>query len=256
MSNAVQDSALSFDDILEAVKDTARGRWFLEGFENRLRNGNMNRIMDAIGRLEERIEYFAQNDQDAHLVKKAREAIAQARRDIAQIENKPGNLSTEAQLFARLASQAKTAFASQPAEGQGIARALSLVQDLDREFNSQVQIVAPESASAPAMSNLFQPDEAIFEAAPAMEAVATAPAEPMREAGARGAKLVIHKLSAVAHVPALEPVAEVEAAPAAEAQAQEEQPAHSRIVVVRRAAGEEANVPLLEEAAESAVSAA
>ena len=247
MSNPGQDLTLSFDDILGAVKETARGRWFIESLEARTRTGNTTRILDSIARLEDRIEHFGQTGEDAVLVRKARESIALARRDIARLENKPAHMSAEAQLFARLASQAKQAFP----QNSGISRALTLVEDLDRELNPQAPVGSESAAPA---ANLFQPDEAIFEAAPTLQAPVHAPTpeQPKELGAARGARVVIHKLgphepesatsaSEAAPDPVTEPVAET----------QPEQ-AHSRIVIVRRQPGEADAVPLLEEASSSA----
>jgi len=239
MSNPGQDLTLSFDDILGAVKETARGRWFVESLETRIRVGNTSRILDAVARLEDRIEQLSHNSEDAVLVRKAREAIAAARRDIARLENKEG-LSTEAQLFAQLAKQAKDAFG-----GKGIARALTLVDDLDREFTPHsAEAPAAMSAPPPPAAALFQADEAIFEAAPTVQAAPAptpAPETPKESGAPRGAKVMIHKLGVAApEVPAKE-----EPAPAPTAEAE---PAHSRIHVTRRQPGEESDVPLLEEA--------
>ena len=244
-----QDLTLSFDDILAAVKETARGRWFVESLESRARTGSTSRILESIARLEDRIEHFGQSGEDAVLVKKAREAIAAARRDLVRLENKPANLSTEARLFARLAAQAKETFTQDSVEGKRVARALSLVEDLDREFGAAP---AAEPAKALDSAHLFQPDEAIFEAAPTIEPAAAAPApEQPKEMSGRGARVLIHKLSAGVHLPVQERVPET---PATQAVGEAE-PMHSRIVVVRRGPGE-AEVPLLEEPVNSSASAA
>ena len=244
MTNVGQDVGLSFDDIMAAVKETARGRWFIESFETRLRNGNLSSVMEAIARLEERVEHFsrdfAEGNEDAHLVKKARAAIAAARRDITLLENKPAGLSNEAQLFARLAAQAKDTFGQKGQERPGITRALNLVEELDREFSSQTR-KAPAAATPAEPADLFQPDEAIFEAAPPMPAAAAA-VEPARETPARGAKVVFHKPSGVIHNDPLAEAGLAEPEPVAEA------PVHQRIVVRRRGPSEGAGVPLLEEA--------
>lgn len=251
MSNAGQDIALSFDDILEAVKETARGRWFVESLESRTRVGNTTRILDAIARLEDRVEEISQSTGDAVLVKKARESIIAARQDIARIENK-ASLSTEARLFAQLAGRARDEFNS-----NGMARALTLVEDLERELNphgaDMLQAVPlSEPAPEPAKAAFFEADEAIFEAAPTIApspVSAPAPEQPKEPGAAKGAKVVIHKLStALAEIPTPGD------APAALTVAEkdiETEPAASRIHVTRSNPGE-AEVPLLEEPAPAA----
>jgi hypothetical protein len=79
----------SIDEILAMVKETPRGRWFLEGYEKRLRTTETERILSSIAKLESHIQSVSMGDHDHALVRKAREAIAAARRDIAAIEQKP-----------------------------------------------------------------------------------------------------------------------------------------------------------------------
>ena len=50
------ETRLSFDDILEAVQDSKRGRWFLQEFETRLQKRDTRSVLDAISRLESRME--------------------------------------------------------------------------------------------------------------------------------------------------------------------------------------------------------
>ena len=49
------DNRLSFDDILEAVQDSKRGRWFLHEFETRLQKRDTSSLLSAMARLESRM---------------------------------------------------------------------------------------------------------------------------------------------------------------------------------------------------------
>ncbi len=243
----------SLDEVLTAVKETARGRWFLESFEARLRGSETARVLEAITKLENHIHSVAKGGSDAELVKRAREAIAAARKDIGAAEPSLPNLSTEAKLFAQLAEKARGAFTDNPSASQSVARALQLVGDLDRTF----------STSEPAQKILepaqfFKQDEAIFEPAPKRAPALVAPSEGHIEANPRGAKLVVHRISAAEATSAQMPpniiatplpkpvVAEPEAlqAPALEANPE---PTKSRIVIVRRQSNEMDDVPMMEQ---------
>ncbi len=48
----VAEPTLDFDDVMAAVKQSDRGRWFLKEFESRLRKSDTGSIMAAIGKLE------------------------------------------------------------------------------------------------------------------------------------------------------------------------------------------------------------
>jgi hypothetical protein len=254
----------SLDDILEAVKESARGRWFLEGYEARLKKAETTRILDAIAKLESHLSAHNPSSADAALVERARAAIAATRRDIADITDKPASLSVEGQLFARLASLSKEAFATAPGLGAGVACALQLVDTLDRELSApQVLATIPVGGAS-----FFKQDDAVFEPAPAAKpVVAVARAEVTPEPPTRGAKLVIHRIN----TPQIEqaapaigedatPVATEVPASAATAQAALAEPPvfmaevlqpeqseilQSRIVIIRRKADEMNDVPLL-----------
>jgi hypothetical protein len=252
MSALGQEQPGSFDEILAAVKETARGRWFLETFEDRVKATESSRILGAISRLENHIQSVGGSEGDAALVRQARDAIAAARRDIAGMNNSSQGLSAEGQLFARLAMLSRQAFSGPPNAGRGIERALRLVADLDQAlFTPQVLPLRQTSESA-----LFAQDEAIFAPAPATKL--PAPELPEQQnPQAKGATVTIHHLNAP---PAADDLTEKQRAP-------EEAPTsslssvlietegnvtvpNSRIMIIRRSAEEMDALPLADSGGE------
>jgi len=252
----------SLDEVLTAVKETARGRWFLESFEARLRGSETARVLEAINKLENHVQSIAKGGTDAELVRRAREAISAARKDIAATEPSVANLSAEAKLFAQLAEKARGAFNDNPATNQSVVRALQLVGDLDRTFST-----LEPAAKSPEPAQFFKQDEAIFEPAPKRAPTLAVPTEGHVEANPRGAKLVVHRMTAVespkletpqAGVPATqpEPIVSAPASLAAEVMQDAIEPPKSRIVIVRRKSDEMEDVPMMEPSEASSQSSA
>ncbi len=258
----------SLDQVLEAVKETPRGRWFLENFEQRVRNDGTSKVLDSIAKLENHIQSLSVSGADQVLLKRAREAISAARRDIAAIEKKPAELSSEAQLFAKLANLSKSSFNDQPGLGQGVERALRLVSDLDDELNAS-------NSNTPKVqpTQFFKQDDAIFEPAPAAKIVkAVSKPEIVADTTPRGAKLVIQRVGAPAPTVQMPTIPTVAEAPIEQSQPERIEPPvfaevakaeplvtptpSSRIVIIRRKADEVAEVPLLENTATETTSAA
>jgi hypothetical protein len=245
----------SLDEILNVVKETPRGRWFLEAYTNRVQTGGTSTILSAISKLESSLQSMSSSGADAALLQKARQHIAQARADIANSEQGQSTLSSEGQLFAKLADLSRKAFndpnSGEPAIAQNVERALRLVADLDQDLGTTL-VPMPVAAPKPA-AQYFKQDDDVFEPAPAPTAIKhVKPAKPV-ETTSRGAKLVIqhidlNKTDAPYAPPAevqqsnpIEPVAitstEVEAAPS--------EP--SRIVIIRKKAEDLIEVPLVDE---------
>lgn len=258
MGDVVKAFPESLDEVLSAVRETPRGRWFLEQYESRLRSGETTRILDAISRLETHLQSLGNGSEDSQLLSKAREAIAAARRDIAASEPALADQSREARLFALLAEKARAAFSS-PETGRGVARALQLVSDLDRELAGKA---ANSNAAAPSESRFFAQDAAVFETAPS-PAPAPKPftsAVPAPEPVSRGAKLIIRRANEPeAPAPAAEMPVEAQPAPAPLERAEPpvleitkppmETPApmaESRITIIRRSADEMQDLPLID----------
>ena len=126
----------SLDDILAAVKETPRGRWFLENFENRLRGNDTAKILGAIATLEKQILSMESSGAETGLLRRARAAIAQARKDIMNLPGRPPELSVEGQLFAKLAALSKQHFPQDSGTGHSVERALRLVTDLDEDLSA------------------------------------------------------------------------------------------------------------------------
>ena len=250
----VQDVTASLDEVLIAVNETARGRWFLESYEARLRGAENNRILEAINKLENHIQSISISTGDADLVKLARNAIAAARRDITALEPSIQGLSTEGRLFAHLADKARAAFTGAPQTNQSVTRALQLVSDLDREF-SKTEPAEPFSKPI----QLFKQDEAIFEPAPKQALAPARAPSGLIETSPRGAKLLVQRVGAPS-LPAAESSAQVveliapgpEAAPILSTTVSSFSPLaeaqKSRIVIIRRKADEMESVALLDHA--------
>ncbi len=254
-------STESLDDVLAAVKETPRGRWFLEQYESRLRSNDTSKILAAIATLERQIQTMESSGAETALLKRARAAIAQARKDILELPGRPAELSAEGQLFAKLAILSKTHFPQDSGTSHGVDRALRLVADLDRDL---------KASQAPGENRqFFKQDEAIFEPAPAPKpVVVTSRVEQPAELPPRGAKLVIQRVASsqtqaadvaveesprpeirqdmFAFEPAPEPVA-VRAHEEFKAATESAEPPQTRIVIIRRKADEMDDVPLFEQ---------
>jgi hypothetical protein len=204
------DHRLTFDDILEAVQDSKRGRWFLKEFEQRLQKQDTSSILQAISKLEARMDSFgAQVDQPVERVK-VKAAIANARNDLLKLGVGKDALSSEGQMFAQLAEMARKAMPVSTEGSAGVMRTLQLVAEIETT-------VAPVS-SAEHSSKFFTADENLFERSPAQAKpvlvsttpVAVIPAAPVAQSAepgampatsrkeepvAIGAKLIIRKTS-------------------------------------------------------------
>ncbi|MFO1033184.1 MAG: hypothetical protein U1E15_03540 [Hyphomicrobiales bacterium] len=259
---SVNEPALNFDDLLVAVQESKRGRWFLDELNARIRRSETETVLKAIGKLE-LVMASTPAGADSALVAKARAAIAQARSDIARLDGAPSGLSSEARMFAHLAELARTAFT---AEAQapvvvtaGVGRALKLVDDLEADFAAASPVAKP--------TDYFSPDSGVFEApvkSPVKaETKIEAKAEPapvVPPGPPRGAKVVIRHSGSVmpapaedaAPAPALAAKPDTSPIPAPPALAVEAAPAPvetkpSRVIIIRRKPEELMAVPLPEE---------
>ncbi len=251
------EHTLDFEDLLQTVKESDRGRWFLAEFERRLHKSDTNTVLAAIAKLENVMATQGAGAADNLLVTRARSAISAARTEIASLDASKSQLSDEGRLFAKLADMARTAFPeiteANPVVTAGVSRALMLVDQLDQDF-----------AAIPALdakSNYIARDADVFEPIVAPKTVAT-PAKSLPKAIERGARLVIRKVGeTVAETPTPPASAQLHdsssvaapidaniAAPTASvlpiAPALEKS---SRVVIIRRKADEVMDVPLVDE---------
>ncbi len=255
----------SLDEILNVVKETPRGRWFLEAYANRVQTGGTSTILSAISKLESSLQSMSGSGADAALLQKARQHIAQARADIVGSDQGKAALSSEGQLFAKLADLSRKAFNDpnhqEPAIAKNVDRVLRLVADLDQDLGTS-RVPMPVAAPKPA-AQYFKQDDNVFEPAPAPLAIKQVkPTKPV-EPASRGAKLVIQHIepirTEVADSPAAEfPKAETnEPAAITTTEVETATPEPSRIVIIRKKAEDLIEVPLMDEpAAEAQVSAA
>ncbi len=195
------DHRLTFDDILEAVQESKRGRWFLKEFEQRLQKQDTSSILQAISKLEARMDGFgAESGQPAELTK-VKAAIANARNDLLKLGLGKEAMSAEGQMFANLAEMARKAIPSSTENSAGVVRTLQLVAEIENT-------VAPPSL-ADRSAKFFNADENLFERQSALAKpvlVASVPVEaaaPVEKAAdaqkeepvMTGAKLIIRKTS-------------------------------------------------------------
>jgi hypothetical protein len=253
----------SLDEILNVVKETPRGRWFLEAYTNRVQTGGTSTILSAISKLESSLQSMSGSGADAALLQKARQHIAQARADIVNSEQGKTGLSSEGQLFAKLADLSRKAFnepnSSEPAIAKTVERALRLVADLDQDLGTTL-VPMPMAAQKPA-AQYFKQDDDVFEPAPAPTAIKQVKTAKPVEAATRGAKLVIQHIdlnkTEAPNSALVETKTPEVAEPVAITSTEVEAPEPSRIVIIRKKAEDLIEVPLVgEQVAEEQVSAA
>jgi hypothetical protein len=255
----------SLDEILNVVKETPRGRWFIEAYTNRVQTGGTSTILSAISKLESSLQSMSGSGADTALLQKARQHIAQARADIISSEQGKASLSSEGQLFAKLAELSKKAFSDptnqEPAIAKSVERVLRLVADLDQDLGTSL-VPMPIAAPKPA-AQYFKQDDNVFEPAPAPVAIKQVKAIKPVEPAARGAKLVIQHLELnktqtpepQVTYPVKPDMSEPLAITTTDAAASIPEP--SRIVIIRKKAEELIEVPLIDEqTAEAQMSAA
>ncbi len=255
MSGQDQVFSESIDDVLTAVQETPRGRWFLEAYAARVKSEGTSTILNAIAKLETNLDRLSTAGASAELLEKARSAIATARQEIAAVEPQVAKLSTEAQLFSTLAELSRKAFSateSSPGLGKGVERALKLVADLDRDLdtsskhNNQTVEFSPPPRP---VQHYFKQDEEIFEPAPASAPKAVAKPIESAEQSNKGAKLTIRRSPAHNHGDTGEPPEIISQVGAVDVEKLPEVPAPpepSRIVIIRRKASETVTVPLVD----------
>jgi hypothetical protein len=257
----------SLDEILNVVKETPRGRWFIEAYTNRVQTGGTSTILSAISKLESSLQSMSGSGADAALLQKARQHIAQARADIVSSEQGKTSLSSEGQLFAKLADLSRKAFSDpanqEPAIAKSVERVLRLVADLDQDLGTSL-VPMPVAAPKPA-AQYFKQDDDVFEPAPAPAPLAIKQVKPTKpvELASRGAKLVIQHIEPI-KTEAIDPpkadfvkpeIAEPVAITTTAVEVTAPEP--SRIVIIRKKAEDLIEVPLVDEpAAEAHVSAA
>lgn len=244
----------SIDEVLTAVQETPRGRWFLEAYATRVKNDGTANILNAIAKLEHNLNSMTVSGIETGLLQQARNAIAAAKREIALLEPQTAQLSTEGQMFAKLAELSRQAFSTTPTNAtisSGVDRVFKLVAELDKNLAP----VSVGTAPAKPAAQYFKQDEAVFEPAPApIMAVVANPIPTPVEAPNRGAKLTIQRVNPAkaeiipepqtidATATLEEPVAIFTSSPLEQIP---EEP--SRIVIIRRKADELIDVPLIDE---------
>ena len=251
------ETRLSFDDILEAVQDSKRGRWFLQEFETRLQKLDTRSVLDAISRLESRMENLGAKNSSPDDLGKVRSAIANARNDLIKLGLGKEALSKEGRIFHDMAEMARKSMPVAVDSNAGIVRTLQLADEID----SVIAPVANEDRGAKYFatdSNLFERQVALPKPVlvPAAEPLIHVNAVKKDEPAPVGAKLVIRKSGQNIEKP--EPIVEtkpIEATPAPDVTSTvaPEMPAidNPRIVIIRRKAEDMPEVNLGEPAEEA-----
>lgn len=256
MSGQDQVFSESIDDVLTAVQETPRGRWFLEAYAARVKSEGTSTILSAIAKLETNLDRMSTAGASTELLEKARSAIAAARQEIAAFEPQVAKLSTEAQLFSTLAELSRKAFSATDTSsglGKGVERALKLVADLDRDLdgsskqnNQTVEFTPPPRPAV----QYFKQDEEIFEPAPPSAPKAVVKPIESAELSNKGAKLTIRRSQAINADATSETLSEKTARADTVATADlpdvPTPPEPSRIVIIRRKASETITVPLVD----------
>jgi hypothetical protein len=248
MSNLeLAETRLTFDDLLEAVQDSKRGRWFLKEYESRIQKRDTQSIIDAISKLESRMEHLGPQSANPDDIGKVRSAIANARSDLFKLGMGHEALSKEGRLFAEMAEMARKVMPEAADKSAGIVRTLQLVDEIDRTI-SPTSIDDRGAKFFAADSNLF--DRPVNVAKPVLvetvppvaEVAASKPVAPKKEEPApTGAKLVIRKANQASTpdqtlpTPAVQQAAIVEAA-ISETPTSIQQSENPRIVIIRRRA--------------------
>jgi hypothetical protein len=207
------DSCLTFDDILEAVQDSKRGRWFLQEFETRIQKRESAGLLQAIQRLERRMEGLTAAGAPLHDIDKVRGAIATARKDMLQLGFGKQAMSAEGRLFADLAELARKSLPANDDCKDKIVRSLQLVDEIDRAID----------AATTSGTRFFMADAQVFENAAA--------ADPAPTSTATGATLIVRRVDAEDLQDGATEVKDLRPAAATEAKVD-----HPRIVIIRRRA--------------------
>jgi hypothetical protein len=195
------ENRLNFEDILEAVQDSKRGRWFLQEFESRIQKRESQSILSAISKLENRMEQLGPQATGADDLGKVRAAIANARSDLFKLGLGKEALSKEGRLFADMAELARRAMPDADDKSVGIVRSLQLVDEIDRTISPANDDKGAKFFAAD--SNLFDrpvtvPKPVLVENIPQAAEPRPAPVEVKTPANKAepapiGAKLVIRK---------------------------------------------------------------
>jgi hypothetical protein len=254
------ETRLSFDDILEAVQDSKRGRWFLQEFENRLQKRDTSSLLSAMSRLESRMGELSKTSGKPESLGAVSAAIASARNDLLQLGMGKDAMSSEGRLFADLAEMARKAMPAAVEGRAGIVRALKLVEEIEGV------VIPPINDDRGA--DFFKPDADLFErkatsAKPTLVAnpepvppiISTAKSE-QPAAQPTGARLVIRRSSQVAEEASPSPEPSVVAETQLQQADSSEPPAaekfgidNPRIVIIRRRAEDMPDVTLGAESA-------
>jgi hypothetical protein len=214
------DSCLTFDDILEAVQESKRGRWFLREFESRIQTRESQGLLQAIQRLERRMESLTASINTPAELDKLRSAIGSARTDLKRLASGNAALSAEGRLFADLAEMARKSLPANDDSKDKIVRSLQLVDEIDRAMEGLTN----------SGTRYFMADAQVFE-----NNAASVPKPVDADASPRGATLVVR------HVDAGElrhETADDEAPSRPSESAGEAKVNHPRITIIRRSADE------------------
>lgn len=135
----------NYDDLLLAVKETPRGRAFLDEFTQRTRRNETQVVLTAIQKIETVISEVGRSSQFSPALNDARQSISSIRKEIVNLAdagNTPGNSLSDR-----------------------IAAALKLVDDLDQ----RIQIPKSSAVNTVPMTQYFAKDADVFVSEPAQK---------------------------------------------------------------------------------------
>ncbi len=257
----------SYEDVLAAVQESERGRWFLGEFAARQRSQETKTVLDAIHKLESVVATVPVSNTTTPAIERVKSAIELARQQLGALKPEGKLLSEEAQVFAHLAKLSQQAMAAEAPQalresvGKGLNVALNFVQALENDFGivpqtlqkaPEIPVVSQTPKPAAETQKYFHQDSDVFAPTPTsvsngVQFKAPVNQKPNEEQVGRGARLTIHKYESQSTsgqpeaVPANnEPVTHQ---PTAEDERQEQKP---RIVIVRRKPEELSAIPLAE----------
>lgn len=189
------DPPENYESLLAAVKETPRGRWFLDEFQARIRRSETESILNAIGKVEAAVASLPVSE--LPVLNTARAAIAAARREIAGLPG-DGPDATAGAFFAHLAQGTaanNNSGEEAPALSRRIARALQLVDELDTAIGRSSASVEAAPPLMPSQLQYFSQDEDVFvaPAKPQPGILSSQDAKVEKTDAPRGARLVIKR---------------------------------------------------------------
>jgi hypothetical protein len=249
----------AYEDVLAAVQESSRGRWFLEEYAKRIKGDETKSVLDSIHKLEAMVAGLPGPTATSPAVDRVKAAIEAARTELGMLKPEGKPLSEEAKMFAHLAKLSRQSFvAGAPSDvTKGLEVALKLVSDLEDSFTFAPPAKAEAAPVKPPteQQKYFHQDADVFAPVPtgastSVQFKTPATTKPPEDPVTRGAKLTIHRgVEQAPMEPAPGPVpANLQSVSHTPADAKPE-PDKPRIVIIRRKPEDLSAVPLADQVA-------